>query len=80
MGISVNYALWLSLNEAFFEMHASLARLLGKSPAFTAGAVCMLALVIGTHAMIFSVLNALVPHSLKVTWEQSLYELCSDSQ
>jgi hypothetical protein len=59
----------------FFERHASLPGLLGKFPAFSIVAIGTVALVICANAMIFSVLNALVPRSLKVPWKQSLYEL-----
>src|SRR5262245_20412734 len=51
------------------------ARLLRKSPIFTAVAVTSLALAIGGNALVFGVLNALILRPLNLPQAESLYQI-----
>ena len=59
--------------ESLFQDVRFAARLLRKSPGFTAVAVVTLAMAIGANAVVFSVLNALILHPLHVPDAESLY-------
>jgi len=60
---------WIFLQDLRFSI-----RVLRKSPAFTIVAVVTLALGIAANAIVFSVMNALIPHPLNVPQAESLYQ------
>jgi len=61
---------WIFLQDLRFSI-----RVLRKSPAFTIVTVVTLALGIAANAIVFSVMNALILHPLKVPQAESLYQL-----
>ena len=61
---------WIFLQDLRFSI-----RVLRKSPAFTIVTVGTLALGIAANAIVFSVMNALILHPLKVPQAESLYQL-----
>jgi predicted permease len=63
----------LPLLEDFFQDLRLSARLLRKSPSFTAVAVVTLALAIGANAVVFAVLNAFIIRPINVPHAESLY-------
>lgn len=65
----------ISFIEVFAKDLRFAARMLRKSPGFTAVAVATLALGIGANAVVFGVLNALILRPLNVPHAQTLYGL-----
>ena len=61
---------WVFLQDLRFSL-----RVLRKSPGFTTVAMVTMALGIGSNAIVFSVMNALILHPLNVPQAENLYQV-----